>query len=86
MGASLTLCSVGATSQVRASARMTHTILAPPPEFGGSTMHSNSRTLFVSVVGTVSMVVATVLLAAWSPPAYPAPVPAAQSAPLLNDH
>ena len=49
-------------------------------------MHSNSRTLFVSVVGTVSMVVATVLLAAWSPPAYPAPVPAAQSAPLLNDH
>ena len=49
-------------------------------------MHSNSRTLFVSVVGTVSMVVATVLLAAWSPPAHPAPVPAAQSAPLLNDH
>lgn len=34
---------------------------------GAPAMQSNSRT-FVSVVGTVLMVVTTVLLATWSPP------------------
>ncbi|SDW43864.1 hypothetical protein SAMN05216215_1003117 [Saccharopolyspora shandongensis] len=49
-------------------------------------MQSNSRT-FVSVVGTVMMVVTTVLLATWSPAQSDTPVqPAANEAAIVVDH
>lgn len=49
-------------------------------------MQSNSRTI-VSVVGTVMMVVTTVLLATWSPPQSETQVnPAANQATIVLDH
>ncbi|MEV0699190.1 hypothetical protein AB0I53_14905 [Saccharopolyspora sp. NPDC050389] len=53
---------------------------------GAPAMQSNSRT-FVSVVGTVMMVVTTVLLASWSPPQSETPIhPAANQASIVLDH
>ncbi|GAA0520998.1 hypothetical protein GCM10011581_11470 [Saccharopolyspora subtropica] len=49
---------------------------------GAPSMQSSSRTI-VSVVGTVLMVVTTVLLAAWSPPQTPVQ-PTANQVPIVG--